>query len=201
MKASNVYEAYYLGEFDVLDNELSVHKLASFSSVFTNPDQFAVQLKTLELRKELQTEHLAKLVSLSHNMKSSWCSTIYKIVSVYEYYSDSLQREIASRKAKNVSFTPHELMRIAYDLIDVLAYLQTNNTVNYTIVPSLIYLYDDVALNMKRAKLIERLNFNKSKKTNLVSAVALGLEIYPDPEYFEWYMRSEKPMEVQNHYK
>ena len=72
---------------------------------------------------------------------------------------------------------------------------------NNSIVPSLVFLWDDVALGVKRAKLIERLSTNKSKKTNLVSAMAAGLEVYPDPTFYEWHIKTDKPLQSLNPYK
>lgn len=201
MRPSNVYETYYLGEFTVADDELSEHQLATFTTPFTNEDQFQCYLSQLKTRQKIKHEHMVRLVSVTHQTKSSWCSNTYIANATYEYFPDSLQKDIASRQARKASYSSQELLRIAYDLLDALAFLQTANILNNSIVPSLVFLWDDVALGLKRAKLIERLATNKSKKTNLMSAIAAGLEVYPDPTYYEWYFKTDKPMQTLNSYK
>lgn len=201
MTSPNMNEYYYLGEFFIIDDELSHHKLALFKTSFTSQTQFQICHEYLQTRKKLKHEHLIDLKSVEKIEKSTWCSTSYQLISTYEYIQNSLQKEILNRKAKSKHFASQELLRIAYDLIDVLAFLQKSEIINNSIVPSLIFLHDDFSLKISRAKIFERLNFTKSKRTNLISAITSNLDIYSDPEYYEWHFRSDETMNVKNPYK
>lgn len=201
MRSQSAYDAYYIGPFEVADDELTGLKLATVTSVFTSVDHFDACLSHLKSRKHLNNEHLVRLRSISQTSKTSWCSTMHSISATYEYIPDSLFKDIHSRKAKSLPYTGQELLRIAYDLIDALAFLQTNHTLHNSIVPSLIFLSEDVALGLKRAKLMERLNATSNHRTNITSALAMGFEIYQDQSFFQWYITTDKPMNTLNHYK
>ena len=201
MQTLNAYENYYLGEFDIEEDEINGHKLAIYKSTFNTPDSFDCLFKQLEKRKKIRHEHLIRLLSIKQEKSISWCTSVYYLNSTYEYFSSNLQKEMISRKVRSMDFSAQEILRMAYDLIAVLAFLQENQIVNHNVVPTLIFLHEDIAFGIPRVKLFERMNINKNKRTNIISALASNYEIYLDPMYFEWHLKSSEPMPSGDPYR
>ena len=179
------FENYYLGEFRQKKDELNGVNLAIFQSKFQTKEEMKFSESKLDQRKDLRHQNLVRLTSFKAEEKSTWCSSIFQISSSYEYFPNNLQKEIVKRQKANTQFSSNEILRIVYDLIDVLAFLQTKNIINYHVVPTLIYLYDDIALCLHRVKLLERLNVSSDKRVNITSAIASNFGLYLDPNYFE----------------
>lgn len=201
MQTQNVYENYYLGEFLLMHDELSDHQLAIFTITTNSEEKATSHFAYLENRKKMRHENLIRLLDTKITDKSSWCANIFSIISTYEYLPNSLQTEINTRKQTGKFFNSLEILRISFDLIDVLSFLQANNTIHQNLSPTLIYLFEDLAMGMHRVKLFEALEMSKNKRSNLVSALASNLDLYYDPTYFNWYSKSSQAFNVQNQYK
>ena len=169
-------------------------KTAKFTTTFSSEDSSKIYIQQLEKRKQTRHEHLVRLLKIDIKKQLTWCSSSFTVTSTYEHFNNSLQKEMFLRNRRGVDFSAQEMLRVTYDLIDVLCFLQENGIVNSYINPTLIYLQEDFALRLPRVRLLERLNMSKDKRSNLISALASNYEIYMDPFSFEWQMKSSEAL-------
>ena len=179
-------EIYYLGELS-LTNDLKT------------------RLKILEVTKEgFDLEELKKYTLMRQNLKNSNLllqkdfqfhqpqnSKTETIIRNFEYYNLNLKKEINKRKLEKKFFLPIELLKIIYDSLNALSFLQENNIENGFLNPNLIYLYHDQN-NFLRSKIIERLNRKKNYYENIENDLEKSIDIYFSPEIFEDFLNKKQ---------
>ena len=151
----------------------------------TNRSDQERDIGNLKKRILIKHPHLLHLKYHKAEEKSTWCSKHYFIIAAYEYYERNLQKEILKRRRVRQFFSPLELLRMIYDSIDVLAFLQNNKISHGEINPTLMYLYEDEIEGYDRVKICERLSGSADSKINNLNALNNNIDIYLDPSKFE----------------
>jgi serine/threonine protein kinase len=121
------------------------------------------------------------------------CGKIFGVKLVYEYFQNSLQKEIDFRSQKNkYHFSVQEITRILYDLVDVFSFLQANKINHGEIVPSLIFLVEDLHTGLMRPKVCERLSGCGNFFGNAFQGMHIRKDLYISPSLFESIVSGKK---------
>lgn len=104
----------------------------------------------------------------------------------YEYFPLNLQKEINQRcLISRKHFSVLELLRVAFDLIDVFAFLQKKMVNHGEVNPTLIFLAEDEITGLLRPKVCERLSGCGNKFLNNLQTYTDRKELYICPLLFK----------------
>ena len=188
-------EKYYLGDFTTEEDEVSGGELFRLRTMLSSQEEQELMIQNLETRQMIKHENLIELLSLNKETKSSWCSKTHFVLSAYEYFPLNMKKEVARRKRQGHFFTSIELLRLIYDAIDVLAFLQSNGIRHGDVNPTLLFLKNDRILNLLRIKLCEKMNGPTEKRVNIFNAISANMELYTDPDSFEEVSKNRRLLE------
>ena len=187
------HENYYLGDFTIAENKQEGGLLMVICRQSTNKKENEADVQSLNKRRMIKHPHLLQLKEVKTDTKSSLCSTMYFVRATYEYYGDNLRKEIARRRRNKEYYSAIELLRLLYDTIDVLAFLEAHQISHGELNPALIFLFDDDVEGLPRAKVCERLSASADSQVNNLNALNHNMELYMDQELFESLSKTQKP--------
>ena len=194
-------ERYFLGEFRVEEEPVSGDQLMIISSTLSSKAEADSLQANLLQRQKVKHPHLIDLRKVDRDEKRSWCSTTYQLRAAYEYFPSNLKKELMARRKKQMTFSSIELLRVVFDAIDSLAFLQGNDIKHGEVNPSLLFLYRDRFDEIQRVKICERFTGHTDKQLNHLHAMTGNLDLYLDPQTFESVAQGSKRASPQNPYK
>lgn len=185
------YEQLFYGDYAIINHDGTEGYLRLISRSVTNNKEKQLILRTLEARKKLIHPKLISLKFFTTEHMSSLKSNCFFIRSGYEYYKNNLFIEIKRRAMKLSYFTPLQLLRLLFDMISVLAFLQKNEICHGELHPVLISLIYDAQRGVYRAKLCERLTGSDDSVFNNMATFKDRHKLFLDPDLFKFIMNPE----------
>jgi hypothetical protein len=147
-------------------------------------DDANTRFAQLQRRQLIKQDNVVQLLDLSRETKRALCSKTYHISAQFEYLETYLKKDLIRRRKTKNPFIELELTRLMYDMVDGYSALQKSGVKMGDINPVLVWLWEDPAMKLPRAKVIERFNLSKDARANLINSVTSGLDLYTDPLVF-----------------
>ena len=107
-----------------------------------NKEEKIEYTKELQKRSKLAHKNLVNIDSYVTKKYSTLCKTTYVVEIQLEYSENTLKDEIRKRAQYKNYFSSMALIKMVYDLVAGLAYLQENGFVHGAINPKLIYIFN-----------------------------------------------------------
>lgn len=194
-------EKLYFGEFRVEEESSSGDQLMVISSTLSSKAELEALAANLAERRKIKHDHLVDLKRVERDEKRSWCSTNYSMKAFYEYFPNNLKKEFLLRRKKRASFSSLEILRLAFDGVDVLSFLQENDIKHGEVNPNVIFLFRDRFDDINRLKICERFTGHNDKQMNYIHAISSNMDLYLEPQIFEALSKNARKVPVTSPYK
>ena len=196
-------QKYLLGDFTPQKTPSQESSTFFIKKEFHSEEEAKKNMSFLKKRIGLMQENFLKLVDVSHECQRNFCSKIHLIKSTYEYFDNSLKKEIVQRRREKKQLSELELSRILYDTISGYSVFQAQKLPIGEVNPLLIFLREDSVSHLKRAKVLERLHSLIDPRKQLFWSISSNLELYIDPILFSDLFRNKIKNfhEIENNYK
>ena len=178
------------GEISIVKNTSTNEILFVKEKMASSKNEASNDIRELKSRIALNHPHLQKLVNYSTAVKKELCSTHYLSRGFYEFPRSDTQKENLERKRNLSGFTSSELTHLAYQILDGLNHLHSQNITHGDIRPLNIGYHKAVNQFQILDRLADPSPLEKLQASNIVNKK----EIFVCPELWKKLQGKDKTL-------
>eukprot|EP01017_Pseudomicrothorax_dubius_P040946 TRINITY_DN649_c0_g2_i1.p1 TRINITY_DN649_c0_g2~~TRINITY_DN649_c0_g2_i1.p1 ORF type:complete len:1064 (+),score=305.53 TRINITY_DN649_c0_g2_i1:140-3331(+) len=129
------------GEVTLME-DLQSHQLVVVKERnLTSADEFKREAADLTTKKNANNHPgLIRLIAVNSSSQDTFCATFHKITAIFELLDNDLEKEIATRRERDLPFREEELWRLIESVAGALIYLQSQNITHGDLRPFSIFI-------------------------------------------------------------